>query len=572
MGKRYVQKKEANIKLRMIIFVIGFVACIVIGGIMRGPLEAITKLGAEGNISGQGSMFTRIVALAYEKTAFVLGMAVGLPIASDAGRIFTLISSLFFLVMSVSMYTANSGTEIADFGDAPETGISRAIHFAASFGCLSSVAFIMMDVKYLGMVRSNRGYNAVMLLFFVIAAIASIFNYSDDEAPVKHKVMARWLSSIGFTLGAAGLGRVIFDSGLMDKLHGPTLAWSALSTLTDKLTPDWSGLIGIALIIGVPAFVAYLCGACMLNSKNCNIPVSMAVFAVYVMGALFFYSNRGTNGMELRSVAVWVLLLAAAFVWAIVAERRRILVLISSLILPFAVSFVKVGFSFSRPTFDAAIEALRPEMAPLQEKATAFVLQYIPNEFAAMILLLIAALLISFLLSLPVRFSKKLPGAFRMVLEREQLLFGAGVVLCFMETVNTIFRTAAYIILLLSAVSFFILFFLSIVARKPRCTLAVLYIAACTALVAIPFALFAVQFAWIVFALFTALNFFLNVKAAMEGGGDSEDKKKQQAQAAYGAASDALHSAAMAGGDSYSLSMAQGVLNSAFGMSRSIFD
>ena len=114
-----------------------------------------------------------------------------------------------------------------------------------------------------------------------------------------------------------------------------------------------------------------------------------------------------------------------------------------------------------------------------------------------------------------------------------------------------------------------ILFFLSIVVRKPRCTLAVLYIAACTALAAIPFALFAVQFAWIIFALFVTLNFYGTVKAALESGGDS---KEEQKKAAYNAASAALHSAAMAGGDSYSLSMAQGVLNSTFGMSRSIFD
>lgn len=563
MGKRYVQKKESNIKLRMIVFLIGFAACAVIGGIMRGPVEALTNLG------GQGSIITRLVAFAYEKIAFVLGMAVGLPIESDAGRIFTLVSSLFFLVMSVSLYTADSGTEMADFGDVPETGISRAIHFAASFGFLSSVAFIMMDGTYIGMVRSNRGYNAVMLLFFVIAAIASIFNHSDDEDPVKHKVMARWLSSIGFAIGAAGLGRVIFDSGLMDKLHGPSVAWSVIAPIAEKLTPDWTGLAGIALVVGVPAFVAYLCASFMLNFKNCNIPFSMTAFAAYVIGGLFFYSTRGTNGAELRSAAVWVLLLAAAVIWAVVAERRRPVMLIASLGMLLSVSFLVTGFSLCRAPFEAAVDALRPEMLPLQEKATAFVLQYMPNETTAMLLLLVICLLVCFLLSIPVRFSKKLPGVFRMVLAREQLLFGAGVVLCFMESVNTAFRTAAYIILLLSAVSFVILFFLSIVVRKPRCTLAVLYIAACTALAAIPFALFAVQFAWIIFALFVTLNFYGTVKAALESGGDS---KEEQKKAAYNAASAALHSAAMAGGDSYSLSMAQSVLNSTFGMSRSIFD
>lgn len=552
-----------NLRPRMIIFLIGFVFCMVIGSVLRGPVEA------PNYVTGKNIFWILrdVRTFCFDGLGRFLGRAVGLPIASASGRMFTLISSAFFFLMSVSLYSANSGTEIADFGEEPETGTSRAIHFIASYPYLASLAFIMMDSKFGGMGRSNRLYNTVILLLFLVTMPASIFNHSDDETPVRQKYTARWLASFGVMLSAAGFGRLIMDSGLAAMLHAPSLAWSVIGPMAEGIPATLGGIGRILLILAVPAVVLAFCTSFLLNSKNCRIPMSIVPFALLVGGGLIFYAVHGTNGAEPRSMATWILLLFGAVIWAIAAPRRKLLVFAAALGVFFSGSALCVGVHLLRAPFDAAIVQLRLELQPLQERAAVWLLQIIPHEFAAMILMLVACLLASVLLSLPVTASKKIPKLFKLPLNRGTMLYFASIVLLFMDSDLEVFRNIAFILLLLALAGIGMMLGAAIAFRKVRAVIAILYTLVYMALLTIPFALFAVQFAWIIFGLIVALNFVAMAHAAKGAG---SDKKKNQA--AHAAASGAIHDAAMAGGDFYSLSLLQTSLNVSFGISRSIWD
>ena len=73
---------------------------------------------------------------------------------------------------------------------------------------------------------------------------------------------------------------------------------------------------------------------------------------------------------------------------------------------------------------------------------------------------------------------------------------------------------------------------------------------------------------WIIFGIIIALNFIGMANAAMHAGYDGEAQKR----AAHAQASNAIHEAVMAGGNSHELSLMQTSLNSVFGIERSIFD
>ena len=565
MGKKKYRSHPnvPNLKPRMIIFLIGFVVCTVIGSILRGPVASPDYV-SDRNIFW---ILRDVRTFCFDGLGQFLGRAVGLPVASAAGRMFTLISSAFFFLMSVSLYGAYSGTEMADFGEEPETGISRTIHFIASYPYLASLAYIMMDSKFGGMGRSNRGYNTVILLLFLFTMVASLFNHSDDEPPVKQKYAARWLASFGVMLSAAGFGRLIMDSGLSAALHGPAVAWSVIAPIAQNLTADLGSLARILLLLGIPSAVLAFCITFLMDDRNTHLSFSIASFVLLVGGGLIFYAMRGTDGAELRSVATWILLLFGAVIWTMTAVRRKILVLVASLGVLFSGSFLCVGARLLRAPFDTAIAALRLELQPLQDRALGLLTQFVPNEFLGLILLLAACLLISLLLGLPVSASKRIPKLFRFPLDRTKMVYFAAVVLMFMESDHEIFRGIAFILLLLSLVGMFAMLGVAIAVRKARAVIAMLYTLLCMALMTVPFALFAVQFAWIIFGVIIALN-FIGMANAAKGAFSEKDQK----QAAHAAASAAIHDAVMAGGNVYSLSNLQTIVNSTFGIERSIWD
>jgi len=552
-----------NLKPRMILFLIGFVVCMVIGSILRGPTQSPDYV-SDRNIFW---ILRDVRTFLYDGIALFLGRAVGLPIAGAAGRTFTLISSAFFFLMSVSLYGAYSGTEMADFGEEPETGVSRAIHFIASYPYLSALAYIMMDSKFGGMGRSNPGYNTVIMLLFLITLPVSLYNHSDDESFVRQKYAARWLSSIGVMLSAAGFGRLIMDSGLADRLHGPAIAWSAIGPMASGIPATLGGLGQILLILAVPAAVLAFCAVFLLDDKNSRLSFSIVSFSLLVGGGLIFYAVRGTNGAELRSIATWILLLFGAVIWAVTAVRRKILVLIAGLGVLFSGSALCVGVRLLRSPFDAAIAALRLELQPLQNRALGWLTQLVPNEFLGMILMLAACLLASALLSLPVSASRRIPKLFTFPLNRSKMVYFTAVVLLFMESSHEIFRGIGFILLLLSFIGMALMLGAAFAFRKARAVIAILYTIACMALLTVPFALFAVQFAWIAFGVIIMLNFIGMVNASK--GAFSE---KDQKRAMHANASAAIHDAVMAGGDSHSLSSLQTLVNSTFGIERSIWD
>lgn len=565
MGKKKYrsQPNVPNLKPRMIIFLIGFVVCMVIGSILRGPVEPLNYV-TDKNIFW---ILRDVRTICFDGLGQFLGRAVGLPVASAAGRTFTLISSAFFFLMSVSLYGAYSGAEIADFGEEPETGTSRTIHFIASYPYLASLAYIMMDRKFGGMGRSNPGYNTVIMLLFLVTMVASLYDHSDDETPAKQKYAARWLSSFGVMLSAAGFGRLIMDSGLAAALHGPTVAWSVIAPIAQNLSVSLGDLARILLVLAIPSAVLAFCASFLMDDRNTHLSFSIASFVLLVGGGLIFYAMRGTGGAELRSIATWILLLFGVVIWTMAAVRRKILVLVASLGVLFSGSFLCVAVRLLRAPFDAAVAALRLELQPLQNRALGLLTQIIPNEFLGLILLLVACLLVSMLLGLPVSASKRIPKLFRFPLDRTKMVYFAAVVLMFMESDHEIFRGIAFILLLLSLVGMFAMLGVAFAVRKTRAVIAVLYTILCMALMTIPFALFAVQFAWIIFGVIIALNLIGMAKAAK--GAFSE---KDQQQAAHANASAAIHDAVMAGGNVYALSDLQTIVNSTFGIERSIWD
>ena len=564
--RSHAQRKIPDLKGRMLIFLIGFVICTGIGSILRGPVEAPAYESHRTLIW----IFRDIRTFCYEGVGQFLGRAVGLPIAGKAGSVFTLLSSLFFFLISASLYGAYSGEAIADFGEEPETGFARTIHFIASYPYLATVTFIMMDNRFGGMGRNNRFYYTVILLLFLIAPLASIYNHSDDERPVKQKYTARWLASFGVALSAAGFGRLIMDSGIADKLHGPAAAWPLIASMAEAVPASPVGIGHVLLLLAIPAAILAICASILLNDKNCSIPFSIVSFTLLVGGGVIFYAFRGTNGAEPRSIATWILLLFAVIIWTIAAPRKKPLVFAAGILLLFSGSALAVGIRLLRGPFFAAIDTLRPMLQPLQELASDRVTQLIPNAVLGFLLALVICILLSTLLGLPVLLSKRMPKAFAFPLDRVKLFYLASVVLLFMESEHEVFRNIAFFLLLLSLICLAALLGAALAFRKLRAILAILYTAGCMALLTVPFALFAVQFAWIFCALLLAMNFFLTVKAAMEAGGvDSKDKNKQ----AHNAASSLLHDAAMSGDYSFhDLGLMQQSLNFTFGIDRSIWD
>ncbi|MBQ4051184.1 MAG: hypothetical protein IJD13_06095, partial [Oscillospiraceae bacterium] len=387
--------KIPDLKPRMILFLCGFVLFTVIGSFLREPVDPPDYVSDKYIFW----ILRDVRTFCFEGVARFLGRAVGLPVAGAAGRLFTLVSSLFYLVMSLSLYGAYSGTEMADFGDEPETGVARTVHFIASYPYLARVTYIIIDPKFGDTGRLNPGYNTFILLLFVIALPASLYNRSDDETPVRQKYAARWLSSFGVMLGCAGLGRLIADSALAPKVYAPGLAWSVIAPIAEAVPASLAGMGKILLTFAVLIALVALFGSILLKEKNCNMPFSIVSFALLVGGGLMFYAVRGTDGVEPRAAATWVLMLFAAAVWAMAAPKKKFLVLVSGVGVLFSGTALVTAIRLMRMPFYAAVDALRLELQPLQERALDWLNGIIPHEIIGPILALIVCLLAAFLLA-----------------------------------------------------------------------------------------------------------------------------------------------------------------------------
>lgn len=514
------------------IFLAGCVVCNIIGSIISTtPVEMSNYLGG---------------ILHYTIPVF-LGRTVGLNETGGGNSLlFTGLSSLFFLILSIKLYTADAGEELSDFAEQPESAIGRVLHFLFSFFCLESFAYVVLDTVYF-----EKDSVFAIIAFLAYTIIGFCISREQDEI-CGQKFLCRILSTFGFIIGIAGLSNVICHGNLAKLLVIPSTVAQLVEPIALNSTLTWGSMAVLLLITSVCAMVGVSFAVKTVSNDNSLVFTGSAA-TVYIFGGYCYYACNSKTFISLRATAYWVLLLVILVIWAIASKKIRTFLWGFLAVCGFG-SLVHALRIFKTPCSNA-LASLEQWLIPNQEKAFAWATELIKDDFFAGVLIAIVGLVVYLLLTIPaVKASRKMKIPADIMLTASKF-FLCAVVVRFMDKsfLPWDFNPFCYYLLIMAASALIVSLLSYAVRLDLRGFIHCIVILLLTAVMGVYFAMFAPVVGLLAFAIFVALSAFGTI-GSLQHYHVSPAEQKQQA---YKEANAALDKAMELGADSREVSMAR---------------
>lgn len=534
------KRTQASMPVLMIIFLAGCVVCNIIGNIISStPIEPTNHLA--------GFLF-------YTVPVF-LGRTVGLNTSGGGNSLlFSLVSSLFLLVMSVKLYTADSGTEISDFAPKPESAVARLIHFILSFFCLERIAYVMLDSAY------YKEASVFVLVVFLAYVIIGLITNREEEETCGQKFACRILSTFGLIMGIAGMSNVLWYSNLAKLIVIPSAVAQWMERIAVNSNPAGGSMLIMLLITSVLATIGIVFAA-KTFANGITLPFTGSAAVLFILGGYWHYSGNPDTHISLQAVAYWVLLLIILVIWAIASERKIPVFLCGIGAICGLGSCVQAIRIFAKPC-NAALERLGQQLIPMQEKAFTWATELVKNDFLAGVLICVVGIGVFLLLTIPAsRASDKLAITPDIMLTASKFFLGI-VVVRFMDKsfLPWDLNNACYYFLMITASVIVVSLLAYAVKLDLRGLIHSIVILLLTAAMGAYFAIFAPVVGLIAFALFTALSTFATIASLRH-----YKTTQQQRQQAYNNANEALDNLQELGVDSRDISRARISLDFHFG-------
>lgn len=307
--KNYVELSEA-VKL-ISIFVMGFIACAVIGNLINGPIPQYSDKG--------------FYIFFYVTIPNLLATVVGLPMKGIIGKIFTLIASSFFIFMALKLYCVDVGDEFEDigYGDGFSEGadgpLRRTFHFLGTFFYLNMICAVMIYNPLVNEYLEHPFLIFFPLLFFVLYLI--IMPKIDDDGSEKTvKGICRLCACISITLGIAGVSVFFMAHQLADEVILPAKMAYGFLVLQTMIEGTTSGvllvlLIQIMFVILVTVGIVFLC----VSGSEILTTITLGSIFVYFLFIEKFHWNGIVYGHDIK---YWLLLIAMVTTWSIINGRK----------------------------------------------------------------------------------------------------------------------------------------------------------------------------------------------------------------------------------------------------------
>lgn len=533
-------KTKDSMSVWLIVFLVGFVVFNLIGNII-----STTPIERSGYLVG---------FLFYNVPLF-LGRTVGLNITGGGNSLFfTLISSLFFLFVSMKLYMANAGEELSDFSPRPESAVARTLHFVISFFCLESFAYVVMDAQY------YIEKSVLLLVAFLIYAIAGFAMNREDETVYGQKFLCRIVATFGFIIGIAGISNVLWYGNVAKIVVLPSGIAQWMAGFAAQANLSWGSMVVMLLITAAFAAIGALC-AVKAFTNEMVIPFTGGAAGVFILGGYWHYSGIRNGYISLRAVAYWVLLLIIVVTWA-KASKRKILGFFSGFGAICGVgSFVQALRAFGAPC-NAWMEQLSQRLAPMQEKAFAWATALVKDDFIAAVLISVVGIGVFLLLTIPAsRAEEKLTIPPRIMVTAAEFFLGAVVIrLMDKSFLPWDLNMACCYVLIVAAAGVVASVLAYAVKLDLRGVIHSVVILLLTAAMGVYFAIFAPIVGFLAFALFVTLSTFGTIASFRH-----YKTTQQQKDQAFKDAHEALDKLQDMGADSRDVSRARSSLNFHFG-------
>lgn len=515
------------------IFLAGCVICNIIGSMI-----STTTVEMSNYLGG----------ILYYTIPVFLGRTVGLNETGGGNSLlFTSLSSLFFLIMSVKLYTADAGEELSDFAEQPESAIGRVLHFVFSFFCLERFAYVMLDSAYF------EKTSVISIIAFLAYAMIGFFISREHDEICGQKFLCRILSTFGFIIGIAGLSNVICHGNLTKLLVIPSAVARLVEPIALNSTLTWGSMAVLLLITSVFAMIGISFAAKTVSSGDSLVFTGSAA-TLYIFGGYCYYACNSKTYISLRAAAYWVLLLVILVIWANASKKKIRTFLFGFFAVCGFGSLVHALRIFKTPC-SIALESAEKWLIPNQEKAFAWATALIKDEFFAGILIAIVGLAVYILLTIPAaKASRKMKVPADIMLTASKF-FLCAIVVRFMDKsfLPWDLNPLCYYLLIMAA-SVLVVSLLSYAVKLDlRGFIHCIVILLLTAAMGVYFAIFAPVVGLLAFAIFVALSAFGTIGSLQHYTSSPEDQKQQ----AYNAANAALDKAQELGADSREVSMAR---------------
>ncbi len=485
-----------NNKKRIFLFLAGFALFWLVGGLVRGDMGDLTVYSRHW-----------FVDLGYKTLAAFFRRSLGLPVGSGFGYVFSLIASIFYLVCGVRLYTAPSTYDSDDFSTDTGHGIiPRGAHFICCYCFLPLVSFVMVDWDYFAVVNDTRTLAAIGFAIFLLYLLVSlILFFKEPEDVCRMKWLTRFLSSFALMLGVSGISRFVWELGLAKFVFLPSFAVGWMNRLAAG--PDIS-LWYVLLLFLVMAVLVVICIFCAFQLGKRALPVIVSAFGPLALCffAMKFYGGHADTGLDYRALTQWVLILVMSVIWGAMSEEKVLPIVLCTMGLATALlALFRAAGLFYAPV-DRLLEQYSEKAAPLQDAAWAWGSELIPVQVVLMLVVFAVTIVAMLLTSVPYCIQKKPMIIPKGLLRLLSQMFCAGIVLRFMGQDWVFVSITSYILIAVPLTGLMASLIGALLCRDLRSVFWILYAVVTTAVVAIPFLLYAYVIGFILIGIFVALN------------------------------------------------------------------
>lgn len=397
------EKKQHTPQYRLTVlacvFLIGVVVCAVVGNLLNGPWAWFSA----------GKHDSRLYTFLFLNIPNGLGTLVGLPVSSTVGKLFTLLSSLFFLVISVKMYTTPVEESIDDSADGVDGPLNRIGYLLCCFSFFQMISSVMADNHTAIAYLDKSSFSFIPPLSLI--AFTILDQMLCDSLTQKLKSICRILASLGFALGTAGLSQLVL-----------TLQWENIILIPMAIHPLWdsiaslcgNSIFGSVVMVLLQCICSVLLGFCIKllldGTKEHIISVLAGGGIIYGLFLFHYLSGWFTQNLYSRIIVLWLFLLTVLFIWSILTRQQGRVHSRSTWIGAFGVISLPlicldiVGVFNSGVTYN--LNRFANFLAPLQEKIMGFIVKIFSVEtwgsryavfaFSVIGLILFIALLVIF--------------------------------------------------------------------------------------------------------------------------------------------------------------------------------